>query len=140
MQLIKCRMCKRPFQSYGPQMCPSCLEEIDKQYKPVRDYLYDNPNAPLEKVVEDTGVPERIILYFLKEGRLKMASASGLLRCEQCGAAIDSGRLCDKCKGKLEERMVAPMKARMEEQGRRAREAELNAQRNKDRMHTHQGR
>ena len=140
MQLAKCKMCKRPFQSYGNPFCPSCMQELDEQYKPVRDYLYDHPNASIEKVVEDTGVAERIILYYLKEGRLRMANASGLLRCEQCGAAIESGRLCDKCKGKLDSRMVQPMQARADEQRRKAREAEMMPNRSTDRMHIHRDR
>ena len=45
MQLIKCKWCGRSFQSYGYNFCPKCAQELDEQYKPVRDYLYDNPSG-----------------------------------------------------------------------------------------------
>ncbi len=118
MQLIKCKLCKKPFQSMGLQFCPECMKEIDEKYKPVRDYLYEHPNASIEEVSEGTEVSERIILYYLKDGRLSMAKASGLLRCEQCGAAINSGRFCEKCMAKLDERMLQPMQRRLEQQKR----------------------
>lgn len=124
MQFVKCRLCKKTFQSIGTQYCPECLKDLDEKYKPVRDFLYDHPNASIEEVSEGTEVPERIILYYLKEGRLSMTNASGLLRCEQCGAAVSSGRFCERCRAKLEQRMVQPMQRRMEDQQKRQRDLE----------------
>lgn len=113
MQLIKCKWCGRSFQSYGYNFCPKCVQELDEQYKPVRDYLYDNPNATIDEVMEATGIAQRVILYYLRDGRLQMANSSGLLRCEQCGAAINTGRLCETCTGKVEARIVKPLQERM---------------------------
>jgi len=137
MQLMKCKWCGRPFQSMGLPFCPKCMAELDEQYKPVRDYLYDNPNASIEQVVEDTGVSERVVLYYLKDGRLRMVNASGLLRCEQCGASIDSGRFCEKCQGKLEQRMVQPIRNRMNQEKERERAAAAKMEGNRSRMHTY---
>lgn len=136
MQLTKCKLCGRPFQSYGMPFCPSCNQSLEDQYKLVKEYLYDNPNAAIETVVEETGVPEKIILYYLREGRLQMANASGILRCEQCGASINSGRLCDKCMGKLESRIVQPMQAKMAREMEARRKAEWDAESAGRRMHT----
>lgn len=113
MQLIKCKWCNKPFQSFGLSFCPKCIQELDEQYKPVRDYLYDSPNATIDEVVEATGVNQRVILFYLRDGRLQMVNSCGLLRCEQCGASINSGRFCDKCAGKMEERIIKPLQARM---------------------------
>ncbi len=112
MQLAKCKWCGKPFQSFGMNFCPKCIQELDEQYKPVRDYLYDSPNATIEEVEEATGVSKRVILYYLRDGRLQMTNSNGLLRCEQCGEPINSGRLCDKCASRIEQHMLKSMQAR----------------------------
>ncbi|MEA5058890.1 MAG: MerR family transcriptional regulator [Clostridia bacterium] len=132
MQLMKCKWCGRPFQSIGVGFCPKCLQELDDQYKPVRDYLYDNPNATIDEVVEATGVSQRVILYYLRDGRLQMVNSSGLLRCEQCGAPINSGRFCEKCTNKVEQRMIKPLQNRVAQNRQQASE-EVS------RMHTYKG-
>ena len=139
MQLSKCKWCGRPFQSTGMNFCPKCMQELDDHYKVVRDYLYDNPNAPIEEVVENTGVPEKVILYYLKEGRLSMVNATGLLRCEQCGATINFGMLCEKCQNKAEERIVQPMQQRMTREREAARQREM-LEANRSRMYVNKGR
>lgn len=99
--LAKCKICKRMYESYGSPICNKCMTEMDEQYKVVRDYLYDNPDAMIDQVCEDTKIPERVIMYFLKDGRIRMSKASGLLKCERCGAAIETGKLCDDCAVKV---------------------------------------
>lgn len=140
MQIAKCKWCGRPFQSFGLPFCPKCMQELDEQYKPVRDYLYDNPNATIEEVVAETGVPQRVILFYLRDGRLRMVNASGLLKCEQCGAPIDSGHLCEKCMGKLETRMVQPLQARQNQLREEQRKAELDAEADSRKMYTYKDR
>lgn len=136
MQLIKCKWCGKPFQSFGPSFCPRCMNELDEQYKPIRDYLYDNPNATIDQVIEATGVTERVILYYLRDGRLQMANSNGLLRCEQCGAAINTGRLCEACTSKLEERIVKPFQERIT----KMRNQEQQDGSKTSRMHTYRDR
>jgi len=136
MDMMRCRWCGKRFQSYGTMVCPTCLQELDEKYNPVRDYLYDNPNASIEEVVEETGVSERIILYYLKEGRLTMANASGVLRCEQCGAAISTGRMCERCQNKLNDRIAKPLQARMAAQAKAREEALRQQELDKRKMHT----
>lgn len=121
MQLAKCKWCGRPFQSYGLRLCARCVQELDEQYRPVRDYVYDNPHASIEDVVRDTGVDQRVIMYYLRDGRLEMVNAGDMLRCEHCGATINSGRLCTDCASKVEERISKPMQDRINQ--RREREA-----------------
>ena len=42
------------------------------------------------------------IHQWLREERLELVDGSGItLQCETCGAAIMSGRFCNKCKGEL---------------------------------------
>jgi hypothetical protein len=81
------------------------MDEMDNHFKIVRDYLDEHPNASVEKVSEDTEVPQRVVLYLIKEGRLIIKGAGegkvGILSCEVCKAPILEGRICNKCKSNL---------------------------------------
>ena len=103
MNIIQCTMCKKPFQSLGGRICGNCLERIDRDFITVRDYIYENKHAGMDKVSEDTGVPKQIILHLLKEGRLTIddPGSDGLLLCEVCKRPINTGRMCKDCKDKV---------------------------------------
>lgn len=108
MNIIKCKLCREPFQSYGNPVCPVCLEQVDKDFFVVRDYIYDNPSqANIEKIAEATGVKEAHIVYLLEEDRLSTKGGLGganfgsKLKCQVCGREISSGNLCDSCKSAL---------------------------------------
>jgi hypothetical protein len=93
-------MCKKPFHSIGSKICPSCLEQIDKDFIVVRDYIYEHVGAHIDDVSEETGVSKQTIMHLLREGRLQLDNpdADGMLVCEVCKKPINSGRMCDECK------------------------------------------
>lgn len=93
-----CKGCGKIFQSAMAEFCDQCAKEFDDKFVSIRNYLYDHPDATVVEVVENTQVEEKIVLHFLKEGRLEMKNATGLLTCEKCGKPIATGRLCDSCK------------------------------------------
>lgn len=100
--LRKCKWCGSLFQGSPTGICYSCIEKMDEEFLVARDYIYDHPSAKIAEVCEETGIEERTILHFLKEGRLSLSSNVGdILSCENCGSSIKSGRLCDNCKNKL---------------------------------------
>ena len=49
--------------------------------------------------MEDTGVKEKVVLRMIKSGRV--VSDNVAYPCENCGADIYLGRLCDKCNQEL---------------------------------------
>ena len=100
-KIIVCRQCGKLFQSLGSGNCPVCVEEMDKAFVLVKEYLYDHQDATVIDVVNDTGVSEKYVLSFLKEGRIDVDSAGEMLSCEDCGRPITSGRFCSKCRDKL---------------------------------------
>ncbi len=100
---------RRIFNFMGNQFCPDCLRKKDEDFQVVRKYIYENPDATAEAISEDTGVDIKDILEFLKEGRLQLKHADGLLVCEQCGVAIASGRLCDACKKSLNNDLLSTL-------------------------------
>lgn len=104
MNIIQCVLCKKPFQSIGSKACPDCLKKLDEDFIIVRDYIYDNKHADIDKVSEDTGVSKQAILYLLKDGRLQfddLAAGGGVLFCEVCKKPINTGRMCKECKGRV---------------------------------------
>ena len=105
MNIIQCKMCKKPFHSIGNRICPECLNNIDRDYFIVRDFVYDNPGADVDTTAEETKVDKAVILHLLKEGRLTLQNTGGnyehMLMCEVCRKPISSGKMCEMCKAKL---------------------------------------
>lgn len=118
-----CIYCGRIFQSSGPDICPECLRKLEEQFKLIKEYLYQNPRASVEEVSKETGIDEKLILHFLREGRLEMVSADGSLLCEKCGAPITSGRLCKKCSDTLAQALgsVLPNQKQQEDENEKRR-------------------
>jgi len=113
MNIIQCSFCKKPFQSYGRRICGICLEQMDKDFIVVRDYIYEHKQTNMDKVSEETGVSKNTIFYLLKEGRLILdddSEGGGMLFCESCKKPINSGRLCRDCKTKFSNKMEKSVK------------------------------
>lgn len=100
-QFRKCKTCGRIFQSSVGTECPDCIEDREQKFNLVKEYLYEKPGASLEEIAEVTGVDSKLVIRFLREGRLEMSGAAAILVCEKCGAPVTSGTMCDKCKDKL---------------------------------------
>jgi len=105
MNIIQCQFCKKPFGSISGRICPACLEDIDKDFIKVRDFIYDNKHANIDVIAEETEVSKPVILYLLKQGRLIIdspdGSGGGILFCEVCKTPINTGRMCKDCMGKV---------------------------------------
>jgi predicted amidophosphoribosyltransferase len=113
-----CAFCGKLFQSMGPDICPECSVKLDEEFVRVREYLYDNPgHIDVMDIVNNTGVSEKAVLRFIKDGRLarKVSTEEAGLRCAICGAPISAGRLCRRCmdewKAGTGKRETAPEKA-----------------------------
>ena len=103
MNIVQCTYCKKPFQSLGGRICPACLEQIDKDFITVRDYIYEHKHSNIDKIADETEVKKSVIIHLLKEGRLIIDSpdGDGLLICEMCKKPINTGRMCKECMGKV---------------------------------------
>ena len=103
MNIVQCTFCKKPFASIGGRICPACMEQIDKDFITVRDYIYEHKHSNIDKIAKETEVSKQIIIHLLKEGRLIIDSpdGDGLLLCEMCRKPINTGRLCKECTGKV---------------------------------------
>jgi uncharacterized protein len=101
-KIIECKQCKKLFQSFGSKVCPNCTEQLEKDFETVKEYLYNNPGANLVDVTEATGVSEKTVLYYMREGRLAIEGADSSLTCEKCKKPISCGRFCKQCQAELE--------------------------------------
>lgn len=104
MDIRNCRRCKKLFQYItGRVICPACKEEEEKEFKRVKDYLYDHPKASMAEVSQATDVAIATIKHYLREGRLIITPDSPMgIECEKCGASIKTGRFCERCAFELE--------------------------------------
>lgn len=93
----KCRWCSQLYLDKGQPYCMNCLELLDENFKIIREYLYEYPNAHTAEVIEATGVEQRVITYLLKEKRLQLVDSISYIKCTKCGKPISTGEYCTKC-------------------------------------------
>ena len=105
--LRNCPECGKVFVKISKNLCPDCIEKEEREFEDVRLYLKDSPNASIEEIVEITGVEEKKVLRWMREGRVDVSYADGAsgLTCKSCGAAIRTGNLCSRCAKSLSAQM-----------------------------------
>lgn len=110
LAISQCKKCTRLYQPLGnAPYCPTCMEELEESFDLVKEYIYHHPLANAVEISQETGVPEKDIFYFLKEGRLSVSENSGMLLCESCGRSIMTGRYCESCKKHLERELSSSL-------------------------------
>ena len=53
LTLSQCKKCGRIFQSYHQDVCPLCVEEREKSFIKVRDYIYQHPQDVSRRLQKD---------------------------------------------------------------------------------------
>ena len=103
MNARNCRKCGKLFNYVsGPPICMACREALEEKFQEVKAYIQDHVSASIPEVSEACDVSKNQIQQWLKDVRLQLAEGSGItLHCEKCGAAIYSGRFCEKCKNSM---------------------------------------
>ena len=64
----QCKLCNKTTSYEDIPVCKTCLDEC---YLKVREYLYANRSATPEIIHENTGVPIKVITYFVENGSLE---------------------------------------------------------------------
>lgn len=103
MNVRNCRNCGSIFNYVtGQVICPACREKLEKKFQEVKEYIRENKGVGINEVAEACDVDPSQIRQWLKEDRLEVTADSSIfLTCESCGAAIRSGRFCEKCMGNM---------------------------------------
>lgn len=103
MSVTNCRRCGALIPARGRRLCLACLEAEESEYRRVRDYVREHPEAPVMQVSRETGVTVARIYDWVRQGKLVAVSPESDLavECAGCGTRIVSGRLCEKCRARL---------------------------------------
>ena len=107
METINCKNCGRLFlHQYGLQYCTKCLSILEEKFEKVKDYLYDNPGASIQRIAEVNDVSRQQIIKWVREERLEFTADSLVtVACEICGSMIKTGRFCKSCKNDLAQKL-----------------------------------
>jgi len=98
-KIINCSRCGRFFESDGwTVLCMECIEQDERDFRRIREYLYEKPGAKIFEVSIELDVPVAKIKRYLREDRLEIIEKNNIfLKCEACGKPICSGIYCDDC-------------------------------------------
>jgi methionyl-tRNA synthetase len=78
------------------------MSDLEDKFQQVKQFLRENPKAPLNVIAEENDVSVKQIKQWVREERLTFTEESQItLECENCGSKIRTGRFCDKCKTSL---------------------------------------
>lgn len=99
MSLENCRKCKKLFDRVNSPICPSCWKEEEETFEKIRHYIKENPHSKLQEVSEETGVSEKKIMGYIREGKIEWTKglSESSLNCKKCGKPIKVGTLCNSC-------------------------------------------
>ncbi len=69
-----CKGCGKLFSFLPRGLCAGCIDHRESQFQLVRDWLVDNHSRTISAVTEGSGVEQRLIAEFVREGRLELVS------------------------------------------------------------------
>ncbi|MGM7702921.1 TIGR03826 family flagellar region protein [Pseudalkalibacillus sp. Hm43] len=107
-ELANCAQCGRLFAKVVRSVCDVCYQEEEKMFETVYKFIRKKANreASIIEVSQATGVPEKTIIRFVREGRLRASQFPNLtFPCDSCGKQISTGRTCDDCHNQLKKEL-----------------------------------
>ncbi len=99
-----CIKCRRLFTypGFGMKYCPDCMKADEHDRQLVKDYLREHGTASMYQISDATGVSDKAIRQYLRDGMLEIPEGSPIyIKCEKCGCDIRSGRWCPACAAKM---------------------------------------
>lgn len=72
MSVQRCSECGGLFANMPRGVCAGCLDQRERDFRVVRDWLRDNRGAGIPEATEATGVDEGVIVRFIREGRIEI--------------------------------------------------------------------
>lgn len=104
MHIDNCSRCGKIHVKNRQNLCNECIKIVEEQYQTCVKYLREHQQASIYELSEATGVSVSQITKFILEGRISTASAPGLsYPCELCGKLINTNKLCDSCRTRLQQ-------------------------------------
>lgn len=106
MDVLVCEWCDKLFQSKGHKLCDACKVVDMKRFSTVSEFIRDSRNreSTLNEIVETTGVSEKDISRYIREGRLIVKDLPNFgISCVACGKLTNDGNMCRGCRTSLSE-------------------------------------
>ncbi len=112
MEVKTCKKCGSLFNYLsGPPFCQACKDEIEKQFRQVKEYIRENSGANIQEICEANDVTQKQLRQWIREERLEFAENSPVqMNCESCGKSIRTGRYCDACKNNMAANLTSAFK------------------------------
>ncbi|MGY3836126.1 TIGR03826 family flagellar region protein [Bacillus atrophaeus] len=108
-ELANCPKCNALFLKTKLQtVCQACIKEEEKAFETVYKFLrkQENRQSTLNRITEETGVEEELILKFIRQKRIQITHLPNLAYpCERCGTSIREGKFCKACQSDIEGQM-----------------------------------
>ncbi|WP_456273245.1 TIGR03826 family flagellar region protein [Bacillus sp. AK031] len=99
--LLNCPECGGLFvKNMFKDTCDKCYREEEKMFEEVYGFLRKRENraASIERVVEVTGVKEKLIHKWVRKRRLQPTHFPNMgYPCDNCGKIISKSKLCETC-------------------------------------------
>ena len=67
-----CKRCAKLFSFLPRGICSGCIDHCESQFQLVREWLIDNQGRTIAAVTEGSGVDQKLIVEFVREGRLEL--------------------------------------------------------------------
>ncbi|WP_033544151.1 flagellar protein [Planococcus sp. CAU13] len=99
-RLANCTICGKLYLKDHTDYCLDCYKEMEREYKVISNFLKveENRFASIEEVSAFTGVPEKRIAEFIRDGRIYVEDYPNLgYGCAHCGTLIKRQMLCASC-------------------------------------------
>lgn len=99
-RLANCTICGKLYLKDHTDYCLDCYKEIEREFKLITDFLKveENRFASIEEVSAFTGVAEKRIADFIRDGRIYVEDYPNLgYGCAHCGTLIQRQMLCPSC-------------------------------------------
>jgi len=99
-----CENCGNLFHypGFGTKYCPACRKIDEENREKVKAYIKENGSANMYQISLATGIPQKLIKQYLRDGMLEIPEGSPIyIKCEGCGCDIRSGRWCPECAVRL---------------------------------------
>ena len=102
--IINCKKCGRLSGNTIKGLCKECLKTTMTNFQIIKHFIYENPNATVNKIHEALGIPKKEILDYVREGKLKVKKDNeNTNNCKNCGLKIPPRHsLCFACKKNID--------------------------------------
>lgn len=99
MNVKNCKRCSKMFSvKTSDYLCDACIEQLEEEFRRIKEHLNVNPNDTLQSVSDATGVSKKQLLTWLREGRLEATPGMEQdLSCRVCGNPVVKGHMCKNC-------------------------------------------